>query len=86
MNTEIKVSIPISFELLKQIDDLAKEEKENVVELIERVMKNYAERIREEKRVREIEVLNRIAAQEGEEILENLEYQVDIWNEENFTA
>lgn len=45
MNTEIKVSIPISFELLKQIDDLAKEEKENAVEPIERVVKNFPEHV-----------------------------------------
>jgi Mg/Co/Ni transporter MgtE len=85
MNTEIKVSIPISFDLLKKIDSVAKEQKENTVELIERVIDDYAKLMRQKRDEREIEILNRIAEEQREEILENLEYQVDIWNEENFT-
>lgn len=85
MNTEIKVSIPISFDLLKKIDNVAKEQKEDTVELIERVIGDYAKLMRQKRDQREIEILNRIAEEQREEILENLEYQVDIWNEEIFT-
>lgn len=84
MDTEIKVSIPISFDLLKKIDDVAKEQKENTVELIERVMEDYAKLMRQRRDARDVEILNRIAEEQRDEILENLEYQVDIWNEENF--
>jgi len=86
MNTEIKVSIPISFDLLKKIDSVAKEQKENTVELIERIIAEYAKLMRQKRNEREIEILNRIAEEQREEILENLEYQVDIWNEEKFTG
>jgi len=85
MNTEIKVSIPISFDLLKKVDSLAKQRQENTVELIERVMGDYEKLMRQKPDAREIEILNRIAEEQQAEILENLEYQVDIWNEANFT-
>ena len=85
MNTEIKVLIPISFELLKKIDRVAKQRQENTVELIERVIGDYAKLMRRKRNEREMEILNRIADEQREEILENLEYQVDIWNEENFS-
>jgi len=85
MDTEIKVSIPISFDLLKKIDNVAKEQKENTVELIERVIGDCAKLMRRKRNEREMEILNRIAEEQREEILENLEYQVDIWNEENFS-
>ncbi len=85
MNTEIKVSIPISFDLLKKVDSLAKQRQENTVELIERVMGDYEKLMRQKPDAREIEILNRIAEEQEAEILENLEYQVDIWNEANFT-
>ena len=85
MDTEIKVSIPISFELLKKIDNFAKARKENTVELIERALEDYVNAMRQKRDAREIEILNRIAEEQGAEILENLEYQADIWNEEVFT-
>lgn len=85
MSTEIKVSIPISFELLKRIDNLAKERQENAVDLIERVLGDYTKLMRQKRDAKEIEILNRIAEEQRKEILENLEYQVDIWNEANFT-
>jgi GTP1/Obg family GTP-binding protein len=85
MNTEIKVSIPISFDLLKKIDSLAKERQENAVELIERVLRDYTRLMRQKRDAKDIEILNRIAEEQREEILENLEYQVDVWNEANFT-
>jgi len=85
MNTEIKVLIPISFELLKKIDRVAKQRQENTVELIERVMGDYAKLMRRKRDARESEILNRIAEEQEAEILENLEYQVDVWNEANFT-
>lgn len=85
MDTEIKVSIPISFDLLKKIDSVAKEKQENAVELIERVMGDYTRLMRQKRDAREIEILNRIALEQKDEILENLEYQADIWNEEIFT-
>lgn len=85
MDTEIKVSIPISFSLLKKIDSVAREQKENTVELIERVMDDYAKTMQRKRDERDTEILNRIAEEQRGEILENLEYQVDLWNEENFT-
>jgi metal-responsive CopG/Arc/MetJ family transcriptional regulator len=85
MSTEIKVSIPISFDLLKKIDSLAKERQENAVELIEKILADYAREMRQKRDAKDIEILNRIAEEQREEILETLEYQVDIWNEANFT-
>ena len=61
-----------------------------VPEFVETALRDLVERKKRQQkpkltREEEIEILNRIAKEQGAEILENLEYQADIWNEEIFT-
>ena len=86
MNVEVKTSISISPDLLEDIKAAAREQKRNISEIVENGMRDYLKKLMREKHdAREIEILNRIAEEQHEEILENLEYQADIWNEEIFT-
>ena len=86
MNTNVKTSIPISNDLFKEIESIAKEQHRNITELVEKGMRDYLTRMMREKRnARDIEIINRNAEEMNKEALENLEYQFDIWNEENFT-
>lgn len=89
METKVETTITISKELLKEIDDFAKDFDDRS-ECVEKALEEYVERHRQQKKKvlseeEEIAILNRIAEEQKEEILETLEYQVDIWNEENFT-
>lgn len=86
MNTNVKTSIPISNDLFKEIESIAKEQHRNITELVEKGMRDYLTKlIREKRDARDIEIINRNAEELNKEALESLEYQVDIWNEENFT-
>lgn len=86
MNTNIKTSVPISNELFNEIKSVAKEQNRNIKELVEKGMRDYLTKLMREKRdARDIEIINRHAAELNKEALESLDYQVDIWNEENFT-
>lgn len=89
MDTKVKTSVTISKNLLKEVDILAKDFRSRS-EFVETVLRDLVERRRRRKKPKltdeeEIAILNRIADEQGEEILENLEYQIDIWNEEIFT-
>jgi Arc/MetJ-type ribon-helix-helix transcriptional regulator len=75
---KVRTSVTISSELLVEANFFGKRS-----EVIEKALREYLEKKKRE--TKEIDILNRIAKEQGDEILENLEYQVDIWNEANFT-
>jgi metal-responsive CopG/Arc/MetJ family transcriptional regulator len=78
---KVRTSVTISSELLIEAKFFGKRS-----EIIENALREYLERKKFEKReAKELDILNRIAQEQGDEILENLEYQADIWNEANFT-
>lgn len=81
--SEIKVSIPISLKLLKRLDNFAFYEKDNLFEFIERILIDYVENETKKRSKKEIELLNKIAVEQREEILENLEYQIDIFGDDS---
>ena len=88
MDTKVKTSVTISRNLLKEVDILAKDFRSRS-EFVETVLRDLVERRRRREKPKltheeEIAILNRIADEQGEEILETLEYQIDIWNEENY--
>ena len=86
MNTNVKTSIPISNDLFKEIESIAKEQHRNIADLVEKGMRDYLTRLMRDKRnVRDTEIINIHAEELNKEALENLEYQFDLWNEENFT-
>jgi metal-responsive CopG/Arc/MetJ family transcriptional regulator len=86
MNTNVKTSISISNDLFKEIESIAKGQQRSITELVEKGMRDYLTKLMREKRdARDIEIINRNAEELNKEALESLEYQVDIWNEENFT-
>ena len=74
MNMHTK-SVQISTDLLSRLEDAIKGK--DVSELIEKVMSEYADKLKEKRRQKEIETLNRIAEEQHEEIMETLEYQID---------
>ncbi len=74
MITETK-TIPISGELIKTLEEITKGK--DVAKLVEKVMTDYAKRLRKRQSEREIEILNRIAEEQHDEIMETLEYQID---------
>lgn len=74
MNTETK-TIPISGELFKTLEEITKGK--DAAKLVEKVMTDYAKRLRKRQSEREIEILNRIAEEQHDEIMETLEYQID---------
>jgi Arc/MetJ-type ribon-helix-helix transcriptional regulator len=75
---KVGTSVIISSELLVEANFFGKRS-----EVIEKALREYLEKKKRE--TKEIDILNRIAKEQGDEILENLEYQADIWNEANFT-
>ena len=70
MNMHTK-SVQISTDLLSRLEDAIKGK--DVSELIEKVMSEYADKLKEKRRQKEIETLNRIAEEQHEEIMETLE-------------
>lgn len=89
MNTET-TTMPIPVKLLEQIEQIAEDQKCNNSEVIEKMMKDYQAKNEVRKKPRnkpekEKELLRKLALEQREEILENLDYQVDLWNEDNFT-
>ncbi len=89
MNTKVKTTITIPKDLLNEVDIFAKDYRSRS-EFVETALRDLVERKRRQQKPKltqeeEIAILNRIADEQREEILETLEYQVDIWNEEIFT-
>lgn len=81
MQTKVKTSVTISKDLLKEIDNFAKDFR-NRSECVEKALREFVERKRQQQKPRltreqEIAILNRIADEQREEILETLEYQTD---------
>ena len=82
MQTKVKTSVTISKELLEEVDSFAKDFR-NRSEFVERVLRDFVERKRLQQKPRltreeEMAILNRIAEEQGKEILENLEFQADL--------
>ena len=89
MNTKVKTTITIPKDLLTEVDGFAKDYRSRS-EFVETALRDLVERKRRQQKPRlthkeEIELMNRYADEHRKEILENLEYQVGIWNEEIFT-
>lgn len=89
MDTKVKTTITIPKDLLNEVDIFAKDYRSRS-EFVETALRDLVERKRRQQKPKltqeeEIAILNRIADEQREEILETLEYQVDIWNEEIFT-
>ncbi len=82
METKVKTTITISKDLLSEVDDFAKDYR-NRSEFVETALRDLVERKRQQQKPRltreeEIAILNRIAVEQREEILENLEIQADL--------
>jgi metal-responsive CopG/Arc/MetJ family transcriptional regulator len=75
---KVRTSVTISSDLLIEAKTFGKQS-----EIFEKALREYIQRRKREQK--EIEILNKIAKEQNYEILENLEYQADIWNEANFT-
>lgn len=87
MDTEVQTTIQISEGLLEDLKAFAVEQRRDISELVENGMRDYLKKLMREKReADDIEIINRHAEELNKEALENLEYQVDIWNEEIFTG
>ncbi|HXH70310.1 MAG TPA: type II toxin-antitoxin system CcdA family antitoxin [Pyrinomonadaceae bacterium] len=82
METKVKTSVTISKDLLKEVDNFAKDFR-NRSEFVETALRDLVERKRQQQkpkltREEEIAILNRIAVEQREEILENLKIQADL--------
>lgn len=90
MITKVRTTITIEADLLEQVKNAAKDF-HSQSEIYERALREYLPKLKQNKpkpklsHEEEIELINRYADEHREEILENLEYQADIWNEEIFT-
>lgn len=80
---KVETTIAIEADLLKQVEVAAKEFR-NYSEVFEKALLEYLPKLKQKSQKRkltreeEIEILNQIGTQQREEILENLEYQVDV--------
>ncbi len=80
---KIRTSIKLSKELLIEVDALAGK-KHNRSEIVETALRDYVARenrkeSRKELNQRDIELINENAEILNKQVLETLEYQVDIW-------
>jgi metal-responsive CopG/Arc/MetJ family transcriptional regulator len=79
---KVETTIAIEADLLEKVDDAAKNF-QNRSEVFEKALEEYLPKFSVKKkrklsRDEEIEILNRMAVEERDEILENLEYQADL--------
>jgi len=82
METKVKTTIIIPKDLLNEFDVFAKDYRSRS-EFVETALRDLVERKRRQQKPRlmqeeEIAILNRIAVEQREEILENLEIQADL--------
>lgn len=82
METKVKTTITIPKDLLSEVDIFAKDYRSRS-EFVETALRDLVERKRRQQKPRltreeEIAILNRIAVEQREEILENLEIQADL--------
>lgn len=80
---KVETTITIEADLLEQVKNAAKDFRNNS-EVFEIALREYLPKLKQKPakrkltREEEIEILNRIATERREEILENLEYQIDL--------
>ena len=80
---KVETTITIEADLLEQVKNAAKDFR-NHSEVFEKALLEYLPKLKQKSqkkkltREEEIEILNRIGMQRREEILENLEYQIDL--------
>lgn len=80
---KVETTITIEADLLEQVENAAKDFRSNS-EVFEKALREYLPKLKQKPikrkltREEEIEVLNRIGTEQREEILENLEYQIDL--------
>ena len=80
---KVETTIAIEADLLKQVEVAAKDF-HNHSEVFERALREYLPKLKQKPQKRkltreeEIKILNRIGTQQRKEILENLEYQIDL--------
>jgi len=83
MNTKVKTTITIEADLLEQVKNAAKDFR-NQSEVVEKALREYLPKLKRKPpkrkltREEEIKLINRYADEHREEILENLEYQIDL--------
>lgn len=79
---KVETTITIEADLLKQFEDAAKNFP-NRSEVYEKALQEYLPKLQQKPKKKltceqETEILNRIGIEERDEILENLEYQIDL--------
>ena len=82
MNTKVKTTVTIPKDLLNEVDIFAKDFRSRS-EFVEAALRDLVERKKRQQKTKltreeEIVILNRIATEQREEILENLEIQADL--------
>ncbi len=82
MNTKVKTTVTIPKDLLSEVDIFAKDFRSRS-EFVEAALRDLVERKKRQQKTKltreeEIVILNRIATEQREEILENLEIQADL--------
>lgn len=82
MQTKVKTTVTLSKDLLSEVDRFAKDFR-NRSEFVEVALRDLVERKKRQQKTKltreeEIAILNRIADEQREEILENLEIQADL--------
>ncbi len=83
MDKKEKASIQISTDLYSKISKFASQANMNVEEFFEKALLDYVENENKKRSKKEIELLNKIAVEQREEILENLEYQIDLFGDDS---
>ncbi len=80
---KVETTIKIEADLLEQVKNAAKDFRSNS-EVFEKALREYLPKLNQKSQTRkltreeEIEILNRIGVDRRDEILENLEYQIDL--------
>lgn len=83
MNKKEKASFQISNDLYLKMSKFASQANMNVEEFFEKALEDYFKNEAEKHKKKEIELLNKIAVEQREEILENLEYQIDLFGDDS---
>ena len=87
---KVETTISIEADLLEQVKNTAKDFR-SYSEIFEKALREYLPKLKQNSlkkkltREEEIELINRYSDEHRDEILENLEYQVELRNAANFT-
>ncbi len=77
MQTKIKTSVTLSEDLLREVNECAKDFR-NRSEFVEKALREYLKKLMREKReARDVEIINRNAERLNKEALDVLDYQFD---------